>query len=123
MTLDSNIIIAYVGGEDRVIAELSRWKEEGVLLFLPTVVESEVLSFSKWSDKERKNTEQFLEANFVSIPFDRSIAHMAAAIRRDRQLKFPDAAIAATALFTRTPLVTRNVQDFKKVPHLQLVVL
>jgi predicted nucleic acid-binding protein len=122
MTIDSNIVIAFLGGEDRVVAILSTWKEEGIPLFLPTIVESEVLSFAGWTDEEQRATERFLEDTFASVPFDRSIARMAAAVRRGGKIKFPDAAIAATALFTHTPLVTRNQQDFKHVPNLRLIV-
>jgi predicted nucleic acid-binding protein len=32
----------------------------------------------------------------------------------------PDSAIAATALFTETQLITRNVRDFKHIPELAL---
>ena len=57
MNIDSNIVIAYLAGEESVAKQLSIWKEEGRPLFLST--------------------------------------------------------IAATALVTGTPLVTRNVKDFK----------
>lgn len=54
----------------------------------------------------------------------RSVAsRFAAEIRRTVKMKFPDAAIAATALYTRTPLVTRNQKDFKNVPTLSIVAL
>ncbi|MBI2120108.1 MAG: PIN domain-containing protein, partial [Parcubacteria group bacterium] len=56
-----------------------------------------------------------LMENFVFIPFDRSLTKIAARIRREAKVKFPDAAIAATALFTQTALVTRNVKDFRKI--------
>jgi predicted nucleic acid-binding protein len=102
MTIDANIVIAYLGGEAVVITELSQWRERGLPLFLSTVVETEVLSFSDWTPKEQHATEEFLEKNFASLPFDRPIARLAADIRRTVKIKFPDAAIAATALFTHT---------------------
>jgi len=71
-------------------------------LFLSTVVETEVLSFSGWTHAEKAAAEQFLEENFTSISFDRSIARIAAKIRAEKKIKFPDAAIAATALATHT---------------------
>ena len=63
--------------------------------------------------------EVFLTENFFSVPFDRPLARIAAAIRHTAKIKFPDAAIAATALYTHTPLVTRNLRDFKNIPDLQ----
>lgn len=118
MTLDTNIIIAYIAGEEDVVRALNAWREAGSALFLPAVVESEVLAYDRWSDAERKETLDFLSGNFVFIPFDRSLTTIAADVRRLSRLKFPDAAIAATALLTGTPLVTRNVKDFCKVASL-----
>ncbi|TSC56016.1 MAG: PilT protein domain protein [Parcubacteria group bacterium Greene0714_21] len=121
MTIDANIAIAFLGGDTLVVSELSKWREEGLPLFLSTVAETEILSFSHWTSQERIATEQFLEQNFTSIPFDRNLSRIAASIRRDVKIRFPDAAIAATALFTHTPLVTRNQRDFKRIPNLRIV--
>lgn len=123
MTLDTNIVIAYLGGEQRVIERLSEWRHEGMPLFLSTVAESEVLSFSGWSPAERRATEEFLEENFTSIPFDRMAARIAARLRRESKIKFPDAAIAATAIVTHSPLVTRNTRDFQKIAGLSVLVI
>lgn len=123
MTLDANILIAYLNGDSLAIEFIKKSRSEGLPLFLPTVAESEILSFPNWSMGERQSTEEFLEENFTSITFDRLIARIAAEIRRDSKIKFPDAAIAATALFTRTPLLTRNIQDFKNVLGLKILTI
>jgi len=121
MTVDSNIIIAYLAGDFEIKENLSSWQMRGLSLLLPTVVETEVLSFPKFTPEELQFTLKFLEENFLSIPFNREIARIAAKLRRDYRLKFPDAAIAATAISTDTPLVTRNIRDFKKIPNLKLL--
>lgn len=82
MTIDSNIIIAYLDGERIAVDILSQWRREGKPLFLSAAVEAEVLSFSKWTESERLIVENFLEENFALIPFDRSAARIAAKIRR-----------------------------------------
>jgi len=123
MTIDANIIIAYLAGDRKVVEAVSGWRREGRVLFLPSVVETEVLSFSEWIDDELIITEKFIYENFTSVSFDRNIARIAAGIRRETKLKFPDAAIAATAIFLQTPLVTRNIKDFKKVPRLEILAL
>lgn len=123
MTLDANIIIAYLHGEKRVIEILTEWRREGRPLFLSTVVEAEVLSFVSWTPDERRATEGFLEENFTSIAFDRTVSRVAAKIRRETKVKFPDAAIAATALFTHTPIVTRNRSDFRRISDLDIVTI
>jgi len=62
MTIDSNIIIAYLAGDLEVKNALSDWQLRGLPLFLSTVVET-----------------------------------------------------------TYTPLVTRNLRDFKKIPNLKIL--
>lgn len=121
MTIDSNVVIAYLTGDKAVVAALSQWKEAGLPLFLPAIVEAEVLSFSEWTNAELRATEEFLAEHFLSISFDSAIARIAASIRRSAKTKLPDAAVAATALFTASPLVTRNVRDFRKVKGLTIV--
>ena len=122
MNLDTNILIAYLAGENGIVEPLNEWIEKGGVLYVSTIVETELLSFSGWTVNEEAEVKKFLEENFISIPYDRNIARMAAKLRKDSKIKLPDAAIAATALFTNTPLVTRNEKDFKKIKELQVLV-
>ena len=122
MTLDANILIAYLG-EEKVVAFVNRLIEEGRVLFLPSAVEIEILSFAQWKPEEVTEVADFLEKSFVFVPIDRHIARISAEIRRTIKIKTPDATIAATAFSTYTPLLTRNVRDFKKVPDLDLQTL
>src|SRR3989344_2890101 len=48
------------------------------------------------------------------------ITRQAAEIRRKYGVKTMDALIAATALFTNSTLITRNVRDFKRIQELSL---
>lgn len=122
MTLDSNIVIAYLSGDQKVADALMFWKENGKTIFLPAVVEAEVLSFPNFTIGEKQRTEEFLESlNFV--PLDRPISRLSAGVRRVTGMKFPDAAIAATALATHTPIVTRNIKDFNKITGLTVVTI
>jgi predicted nucleic acid-binding protein len=52
MTIDSNIIIAYLAGDLEVKNTLSNWQLRGLPLLLSTVVETEVLSFPKFTPEE-----------------------------------------------------------------------
>ena len=120
MTLDTNIIIAYLAGEQSVIDSLSAWKARGLPLYVPTVVETETLSFSKLTPSQRVDTERFFDESFISVCCDRSIARLAGKIRSTMRVHLADAVIAATALTAHTPLVTRNLRDFKNVPGLEV---
>lgn len=123
MTFDSNVVIAYLGGEPSVLKQTKIWREKGTSFFLPIIVEAEVLSCSALTAEDIVRTEKFLVENFISIPMGRETARKAASLRRLYRLKLPDAFIAATALMTRTQLVTRNVKDFRKVAglHIQII--
>lgn len=95
----------------------------GTSLFLSSVAESEVLSFPQYTHEELMEVIPFLEQNFTPISFDRTVARISAEIRRKTKIKFPDVAIAATALYTHTPLVTRNQRDFRHISGLQIISL
>ena len=122
MTLDTNIIIAYLNDEPAVASFVDEARNRNPLL-LPAAVEGEFLSFANWTREKGVNMERFLEENFLFIPLDRPITRLAASIRTKTTIAFPDATIAATALFTHTPLLTRNVRDFKRIESLQIVTL
>jgi len=62
-----------------------------------------------------------LLASMVVLPLESRLAHLAAALRRQYRLKTPDSVVAATALLTRTTLVTRNIQDFQAIAGLSLL--
>lgn len=121
MTLDTNILIPYLDDELSISLFLDEARKRGTPLFLPAAVEAEFLSFPSWAKDQRREMEKFLEENFLFVPLDRTIARIAASIRIKTKIKFADASIAATAIFTNTPLATRNVRDFKNVPKLELL--
>ena len=123
MTLDANILIAYLAGDAAVTEAVINWRREGRVLFLSPVAETEVLSFSGWSDQELYAAEKFLEENFSPVPFDRALARIAAEIRRNTKIKLPEAAIAATAISTHSQLVTRNMRDFKRIAGPEIITL
>ena len=123
MTIDSNIVIAYLEGEQKVVDQLSIWKEQNRPLFLSTIAEAEVLGYPEYTPQERDRTARFIENNFVPVLCDRGIAYRAAVLRATITIKLPDALIAATALLTGTPLVTQNIKDFRHVPGLEIVSL
>ena len=121
-TIDTNIIIAYLGGEENVISQIQEWKRHDRPLIISSITECEVLSFPRLSPLEEERAEKFLKENFIAFPFDGIRARYSAAVRRKiTRLKLPDAAIASLALEMGTPLITRNIRDFKNIPGLQLI--
>jgi predicted nucleic acid-binding protein len=121
MIIDTNIIIAYLEGDEKVVAFLDSWRRQGGFLYLSSIVETELLSFSDFSEEESSVVEKFLEENFIFVTYDRRLARTAAKLRKENKMKLPDAAIAATALHINAPLVTRNTKDFKKISQLKTI--
>lgn len=120
MTIDTNILIAYLNNETEVVNTIDRLFANGTTLFLPASVMIELLSFTQWDDHERTYVRLFLDTGFYFVPMDQELSLLTARIRRQARIKLPDASIVATALFTRTPLLTHNVHDFRNIPDLTL---
>lgn len=122
LTLDTNILIAHLGGEGAVSAYMREWRVRGAILFVSSISECELLSYPKLSPAEETKIERLLKEHCVAFPFDGDRARKTANIRRVMpSLKLPDAAIAALALEMHTPLVTRNIRDFKRVAGLSVI--
>ena len=107
MVLDTNIIIAYLDGEEEVVAAVRQWFSDGISLFISAVTYAEVLAVREVSAEDLQSMREFLDL-LVLIPVDKVIAEEVAAIKRSEKLKFPDAAIVATARYTSSTLVTRD---------------
>ena len=121
VTLDSNILIAYLVGERRVIDILTGWKREGRVLLTSVISVAEVLALSALDSEAVERIRLFLRG-FVSIPFDDELAVTAGALARRYGLKLADAAIAATALTRQVPLVTRD-EHFQRVRKIVVVAI
>jgi predicted nucleic acid-binding protein len=55
------------------------------------------------------------------LPLTNNIVDKAIEIRRSRKIKLPDAIIAATALAHDYTLISRNDDDFRKIPGLKYI--
>ena len=60
-------------------------------------------------------------ATFEQLGIDTAVADEAARIRRECNLKLPDALIAASAILLGLPVVTANPRDFERVTKLQVI--
>ena len=77
------------------------------------------LSFPALTPQDKKFFADSLNY-FSFVPLHYEIALLAADIKQKYGLKLADSVVAATAIFIKTTLVTRNIKDFKKVPNLSL---
>ena len=119
MILDTNILIAYLDGERAVVDFVLNQKEVGRAIFVSCVSVAELLSLPALAETDIRRIKDFL-GNFISVPLDDDLAEAAAALRRAYKLSIPDAAIAATALVYRSPLITRD-KGLKKVTEIAFI--
>jgi predicted nucleic acid-binding protein len=107
MLLDSNILIGYLNGDERITAMIDAWALEDRVLCISTITYAEVLSHPALTHADIAQIRGFLQ-RFVVLPFDDSIADNSAELRRRYHITLPDAGIIATALTHHLPLVTRD---------------
>ena len=114
MILDSNILIGYLNGDKDIVFALQAWRDSGAVLFISSISAIEALSLSTLTQVDALKIEDFL-ADFIVIPVDMQIVRTASELRRAYRLDVPDAAIVATAVINKVPLVTRD-KKLRSVP-------
>lgn len=107
--LDSNIIIC-LSKREVPLSFLDQFDEH----YISVITYMEVLGYQFRNPKEEEFIREMIEV-FRILFIDQRIADMAIQIRKKRRIKLPDAIIAATAKALNLCLVTRNIDDFKKV--------
>ena len=119
-TLDTNAIIYLINDDERA-APIVRdvLADPTVPVYVSTITETELFRYSRLSDEEAKKIEELLGIAIILV-VDSRIARLAGRIGGMYGLKTADSIIAATALFTRSTLLTRNTRDFKKIPFFSL---
>jgi predicted nucleic acid-binding protein len=119
-TLDTNASIYYMENEATVAPFLQAILDDPTIpVYVSTITEAELFSHANLSDEEAKTIDTILQAVSLVPPVS-SIAREAGRLRGTYGMKLGDSLIAATALYTGSTLLTRNVRDFRKVPHLSL---
>jgi hypothetical protein len=108
--LDTNILIDYLNGIPAARKELELYETRAISI----VTWMEVMS---GGGPELADTTRGFLGRFTVIAISEPIAERAVNLRRERNLKLPDAIILATAIESGLMLVTRNTKDFSaKLP-------
>jgi predicted nucleic acid-binding protein len=89
MVLDTNIALYYLGG--RLTTPLPNG-----LYHISIITEMELLSYPNLTQAEEQQIQSFLSQVLI-VDIDEPIKNMAIALRKQYQLKLPDAIVAATA--------------------------
>jgi hypothetical protein len=118
--LDTNTVIYLLSNDypADVSAELMKIiNADDYLISVMTRIE--MLGFNGFPD-EMETIADFIANTFV-IGLEEAIIQRTITLRKSIRIKIPDAIIAATALVYNLTLLTRNTQDFKNIPELQLL--
>lgn len=118
-TLDTNAIIYYLKGDDAASSILTKIFSSNITVYISTITQIELLGFSDITAQELEQIEDLLKTIAI-IPLDSNVAIIAGFLRRTYRLHLADSAIAATALFTGTTLITRNIKHFNKTANLSI---
>ena len=116
LLVDSVILIDHFNGVAAATEYLSRMQGR---LAISAVTRAEVLT--GFEPRKRRLPARLLD-QFPLLVIDRAVADRAAALRRTRGWKMPDAMQAAVAKQHRLKLVTRDTVDFSPKRHRFVVV-
>lgn len=114
LLLDTNIALYFLGG-DKILADLLDQRE----IYLSVITEMEMLGYPSISEVEKKRIKTFM-LDCKVIDLNPAIKDLAIELRRQYNLKLPDAIIAATALDLYIPLVSAD-SVFTRISEINFV--
>ncbi len=115
MILDSNIIIYSTKPEYDFLREFIAENSPSV----SAVSYVEVLGYHKLTDEEKELLEEFFDSTKI-LPISNEVIAKAVELRQLKKMTLGDTLIAATALVTKSVLVTNNTADFAWIDELEL---
>jgi predicted nucleic acid-binding protein len=116
MLLDTNIVIDACKSDGAWLAPWTQHPEAACA----SVTRVEALGFAGINAEEDQAIRAFLNEVIV-YALDEEVIECAVRLRQQRRMKLGDAIIGATAMEYGLPLVTRNVDDFRHIPGLQVI--
>jgi predicted nucleic acid-binding protein len=120
-TLDTNAVIYYLKGEQSAVDVLQPILDQDAPIYVSTITELELFSYASLTPEDEARIETALSTVRL-VALTSNIARIAGDLRRlYARLATPDSAIAATAMFTSSTLITRNVRDFEPISGLSLL--
>ena len=113
---DTSLLVNFFNGLD-----IARKVMEGQQIWISSITEIELLSYSELDNREEKIIAAFVnECSLIDL--HEGVRRLAIKFRKEYGLKVPDAIIAATSAYLDFPLITMD-SDFKRISRLETVVL
>jgi predicted nucleic acid-binding protein len=111
---DTSVLINFFGG-DRTIRNVLEDRH----IWVSSITEIELLCYRELTDDEDKLIRDFLgECSIVDLI--KPVREIAINVRKEHNLKIPDAIIAATSIHLNFPLFTLD-SDFKKIDDFNVI--
>lgn len=124
VVVDTDVLVDFTYGKAKWMEELGRKVGRKMKLILPTPVIGEFFVSQKFADPATKRGAiDLIDSMFIKQDFNSEIAHLWADMNRENV--FPasagtiDTMVAATAIYLKAPLATRNISHFQDIPHLE----
>jgi len=117
--LDSNVIIGYLAGKIPVTGMKAISEIVDKTPRISVISQIEILRFNDTPERETV-LNNFVNSSVI-YSLNPNIVKQTIALCKKIRIKLPDAIIAATALNENLILVTRNINDFKNVPGIELL--
>ena len=117
--LDTNTAIYFLDGllpQNALVFVTDTLNEQGS--FLSVITKIELLGWQAGSPQKMRDVEEFVQDSEI-VPLTDAVVDKTVEIRRTVKIKLPDAVIAATAIVHDFTLISRNDDDFRKVPGLK----
>jgi len=102
LLLDTNVILDFLKGLPSAVALLRTTEKE---LCASVITRIELLSFHSITPEEEKHIGVFLDAAYI-VPLNADVEETAIQFRRATRRKVPDAIVAASAIVSKSVLVT-----------------
>ncbi|MFA5946359.1 MAG: PIN domain-containing protein [Patescibacteria group bacterium] len=113
---DTNILIGIANGKE---SDLLKSIVPGVPCFVSVISIMELFAFAGMSEEEEDGIARILNFTHV-IPVSAEIAMLGGRLARTRGKAKFDMLIAATAIYSKVPVITKNTKDFKNIPGLEV---
>ncbi|MBW8050027.1 MAG: type II toxin-antitoxin system VapC family toxin [Cytophagales bacterium] len=115
LLFDSNIIIYLSKG----LLDAKEFTNAEDVPHISVITYMEVMGYRFKRVKEKRFIEKFCADAYI-LSLDDEIVNKVIALRKEKNIKLPDAIITATALKNKMQLITRNTVDFKNIKGLNL---
>ena len=118
--LDTDILVDYFRKYEKAQRFFEELRKIDCVVYFSAITETELLAGKECNVIEIRTKLLDFLSNFTKISVNNQIAMKAGDFRRRYMIKTPDAIIAATAFATKSDLVTRNAEDYKKIKEITL---